>query len=120
MEDFRVHKVHDGGLLASKLLKTSIFSIAVSRNDEFVALGTLGKVLIYSTSNMQLACSHELPPNADPESKCQRVWFSTDSKKVIAVTRNTRGDDIYTYISDCISPSINHNMPHINVPSVSA
>lgn len=119
MEELRLHKVLDGALIASKLVKTSIFSIAVSRDDEFVALGIIGKVLIYSTSNLQLTCSHDLPPDSDSDFKCQRVWFSTDSRKVIAVTRNTRGGDIYTYISDCISPSTNHNMPHINIPSVS-
>jgi hypothetical protein len=116
-ENLHIHQVSNGVLVASVRLESPVASIALSRNDEFVALGTAGKALVYNTSNTQLQWCHVLPPSGDLKSKCQRVWFSADSEKVIAATRNTNGD-VYTYISDCKSPTTNYNIPHINIPPV--
>jgi hypothetical protein len=117
-ENLHIRHVSNGALVASVLVESLVTSIALSRNDEFVALGTAGKALVYNTANLQLLCCHELPPIGDLTSKCQRVWFSADSEKVIAATRNTKGD-VYTYVGDCKSPTTNYNIPYINIPTVS-
>lgn len=108
----------DGTLIASVPLENPIASIALSHNDEYIALGTAaGKALVYNRLNKELWC-HDLPPLGDLRSKCQRVWFSADSKKVIAVTRNANGA-AYTYINECNSPTSNYITQHINIPPVS-
>jgi hypothetical protein len=99
------------------LLEGPITSIALSRNDEFVALGNSDKALVYNTSNTQLVWKHELAPFEDLKLKHQRVWFSTDSEKLIAATRNTNGD-VYTYVSNCTNPANICTILHINIPPV--
>lgn len=117
IENVCIHEASKGALITSVLLETPVSSIAMSRNDRFLALGTVGKVLVYSTSNMQFWWAHELPSDSDVRLNCQRVWFSTDSEKVIAVTRDTNGD-VYTYVNCCKRTTSDCNIPRINIPSV--
>lgn len=116
-EDIRIHEAIHGAEIASVLLEGPITSIALSCNDEFVALGNSDKALVYNTSNTQLRWKHELAQFGDLKLKHQRVWFSTDSEYVIAVTRNTNGD-VYTYVSSCTNPTNDWIIPHINIPPV--
>lgn len=108
----------DGTLVASIRLEFLVVSIALSRNDEFVALGTAGKAVVYNTRQLSQSWLHVLPPTEDRESPCERVWFSADSDKVLAARRNKKGN-VYIYVSNCKDPTNNYNIPHINNPQVS-
>lgn len=116
--NLHIHRVIGGTLVASIRLEFLVASIALSRNDEFVALGTVGKAVVYNTRQLSQSWTHVLPPTEDRESPCERVWFSADSDKVLAARRNKKGN-VYIYVSNCKNPTTTCNIPHINNPQVS-
>jgi hypothetical protein len=116
--NLHIRQMSNDAPVASIRLEFLVFFIALSRNDEFVALGTVGKAVVYNTRQLLQSWTHVLPPTEDRESPCERVWFSADSDKVLAARRNKKGS-VYIYVSDCKTPTTDYNIPHIHNPQVS-
>jgi hypothetical protein len=116
-ESLYVHQVSDSTLVTSVPLESAAVSIAMSGDDRFVALGIFNKVVVYNARDLSERWIHALPPTDDRESKCERVWFSTDGSKILAA-RRTKGGIVYPYISDCQNPTTTYEIPSINNPQV--
>jgi len=116
-ESLQVHRLTDGTIVTDVPLESAAVCIAMSSDDRFVALGIFNKVVVYNARHLLEQWTHTLPPTDDRESKCERVWFSTDGSKILAARRNKKGT-IYPYISDCQTPATTYKMPSVINPQV--
>jgi len=131
------------GLVIELPIEETVYSIAVSRNDEFVALGFATKVLIVKTddrktythtlplltnpmvgthrsvSNLRVN-SQELSAGQSPKVDSQRVSFSTESKKFIVATRysvvGNSGRYIHVCVGECVDEVMNHDNQILKIP----
>ena len=115
--NLHVHQRSDGKLVTREQIDAPVLSIALSRNDKFVALGFASEVWIYEIEDKRIH-RHTLPPMIDLRPDSQRVCFSTDCEKVIVATRNLVGN-VYTYASECTSCTTDLHLPLIKIPTVS-
>ena len=93
-----------------------MFSIAVSSNDEFVALGSAAEVFIYRVDSQRLF-RHQVssvPSNRLPN---QRISFSAEGGKFIVATRNGEGN-VRIYVNDCMGDTTTCDVAALKIPTV--
>lgn len=80
-----------------------VYSIAVSSNDKFVAVGFHKEIWIYVVETQQIL-THKLVSVVGKDIDCQLISFSANCEEFIIATRYEDGN-VYTSVSRCLKPS---------------
>ncbi|KAH0565199.1 hypothetical protein GP486_001415, partial [Trichoglossum hirsutum] len=111
-----VYQKQDGRLTTAPFdVGVPVHSIAMSNNDEFVALGSVTEVIIYRVASRQLF-HHRLSSIPNRTLPSQRVCFSAESRKFLVATRNGEGN-VQIHVNECMSTTTAANVVTMKMPT---